>query len=80
MANNNMLVTVWLYVTIDVVQGNQQKYKVYWQKICDYFHEHKTFEASHNQTSLMNRWSTIQLAVNKFCGFLAQVEKLPQVV
>ncbi|CAL5400761.1 unnamed protein product [Camellia sinensis] len=28
------------------------------------------------QTSLMNRWSTIQLATNKFCGCFSQVERL----
>jgi hypothetical protein len=30
---------------IDIVQGNQQKYKVYWKIVCDYFQKHKTFEA-----------------------------------
>jgi hypothetical protein len=25
-------------------------------------------------TSLMNRWSVIQLVVNKFCGYLDQVQ------
>ncbi|GLT53668.1 hypothetical protein SLA2020_269250 [Shorea laevis] len=76
--DDNMLVEAWLYVTMDAVQGNQQKHKVYWKRVSDYFHEHKTFGSDRNQTSLMNRWSTIQLAVNKFCAFLAQVEKRQQ--
>jgi len=63
---------------MDAFQGNQQKHKVYWKKICDYFHEHKTLGANCNQTSLMNQWSTIQLAVNKFCGFFAQIENRSQ--
>ncbi|XP_062157069.1 glutathione S-transferase T3-like [Alnus glutinosa] len=78
MVDDNLLVEAWLYVSMDAVQGNQQKNKVYWKRICDYFHERKTLGANRNQTSLMNRWSTIQLAVNKFCGFLAQIEKRSQ--
>jgi hypothetical protein len=77
-ADDNLLVEAWLYVSMDAVQGNQQKHKVYWERICDYFHKHKVLGANYNQTSLMNRWSTIQLAVNKFCGFLAQIEKRSQ--
>jgi hypothetical protein len=76
--DDNLLVEAWLYVSMDAVQGNQQKHKIYWKRICDYFNEHKTHGANRNQTSLMNRWSTIQLAVNKFCGFLAQIEKRSQ--
>jgi hypothetical protein len=76
--DDNLLVEAWLYVSMDAVQGNQQKHKIYWKRICDYFNEHKTHGVNRNQTSLMNRWSTIQLAVNKFCGFLAQIEKRSQ--
>jgi len=77
-ADDNLLVEAWLYVSMDAVQGNHQKHTIYWKRICDYFHEHKTHGANHNQNSLMNRWSIIQLAVNKFCGFLAQIEKRSQ--
>jgi hypothetical protein len=60
---------------MDTIQGNEQKHKTYWKRICDYFHEHKTFLSICNEASLMYQWSMIQLAVNKFCGFSAQVEK-----
>jgi hypothetical protein len=76
--DDNMLVEVWLYVTKDAVQGNWQKYKVYWPRICDYFLKDKTFGSNRNQTSIMNWWLTIQLAVNKFCSFLSQIEKRSQ--
>jgi len=77
-ADDNLLVEAWLYVSMDDVQGNQQKNKIYWKRICDYFHEHKAHGANRNQNSLMNRWSIIQLAINKFCGFLAQIDKRSQ--
>jgi len=65
--DDNLLVEAWLYVSMDAVQ-----------RICDYFNEHKTHGANRNQTSLMNQWAMIQLAVKKFCGFLAQIEKRSQ--
>lgn len=36
----------------------------------------QTFDYKRTQTSLMNRWSMIQLATNKFCGCFAQVKRL----
>jgi hypothetical protein len=29
---DNMLVSAWIEVSLDVVQGNEQKYKTYWKK------------------------------------------------
>jgi hypothetical protein len=73
---DNLLVTAWINIniTLNAVQGNEQKHKKYWNRIWEYFHEHKTFTSERSPNSLMNRWSTIQLAVIKFCGYLAQVE------
>src|SRR4051812_5278249 len=39
-----------------------------WQRIRDYFDQHKKFDADRNANSLMHRWSAIfNLVVNKFC-------------
>ncbi|KAH7844046.1 hypothetical protein Vadar_023668 [Vaccinium darrowii] len=70
-----LLISAWLNISLDPVQGNEQRHKTYWRRVWEYFHEHKIFDTSRNETSLMCRWSTIQLTMNKFCGFFAQIEK-----
>ena len=64
---------------MDVVHGNEQKSKRYWQRVWEYFNKYKPeSDCNRNQASLMNRWSTIQLATNKFCGCFDQIERLNQ--
>ncbi|KAI8561263.1 hypothetical protein RHMOL_Rhmol04G0325000 [Rhododendron molle] len=74
---DKLLVSAYLNVSLDVVQGNGQKLKTYWSRVWDYFHEHMPL-AQRNENSLMNRWSTIQLSVNKFCGCFAGIEAKSQ--
>ncbi|KAF7143236.1 hypothetical protein RHSIM_Rhsim05G0092900 [Rhododendron simsii] len=71
---DKLLVSAYLNISLDAVQGNDQKRKTYWRRVWDYFHEHKSFISERNENSLMNRWSAIQLSVNKFCGCYAQIE------
>jgi hypothetical protein len=73
-----LLISAWLNVSLDVVQGNEQKHKTYWRRIWEYFHKNKNFISERSPNSLMNRWSTIQLGTNKFCGYLAKVESMHQ--
>ncbi|KAM3710627.1 hypothetical protein ACJW30_01G045700 [Castanea mollissima] len=73
-----LLVSAWLTISLDAVQGNEQKHKTYWRRIWDYFQNKKTFISERSPTSLMNRWSTIQLGTDKFCGYLDQVESMHQ--
>ncbi|KAL3632023.1 hypothetical protein CASFOL_025007 [Castilleja foliolosa] len=73
-----MLVSAWLNVSLDAGTSGNQTHKTYWGRMHDYFHEHKTFQSDRNSNSLMKRWSIINLAVCKFCGFFAQVEGLNQ--
>ncbi|XP_031259110.1 glutathione S-transferase T2-like [Pistacia vera] len=75
---NLLIVSAWLNTSLDVVQGNEQKHKTYWARLWEYFHKYKNFESERTQVSLMNRWSTIQLATNKFCGCYAQIESRNQ--
>ncbi|KAL7226869.1 hypothetical protein ACSBR1_021857 [Camellia fascicularis] len=75
---DKLLVSAWLNISLDAVHGNEQKRSTYWKRVWDFFHEHKKFESNRNENSLMNRWSTIQLAMNKFCGCYAQIESLHQ--
>ncbi|KAL3642385.1 hypothetical protein CASFOL_013200 [Castilleja foliolosa] len=73
-----LLVSAWLNVSLDAVTSNNQTHKTYWERIHDYFHEHKIFQSERNSNSLMKRWSNINLAVGKFCGCFAQIEGLNQ--
>ncbi|XP_058224993.1 glutathione S-transferase T3-like [Rhododendron vialii] len=70
---DKLLVSAYLNVSLDAVQGNDQKLKTYWRRVWDYFHEHMPL-AQRSENSLMNRWSTIQLSVNKLCGCFAGIE------
>ena len=69
-----LLVSAFLNVNQDVVQSTNQKHTTYWSRIWEYYHQWKTFTSEHTVGSLTNRWSTIQLCTNKFCGCLAQIE------
>lgn len=73
-----LLILAWLNISLDPVKGNQQKGKTYWRRVWEYFHEHKTCDSDRTHISLMNRWSTIQLATNKFCGCFAQIMRKNQ--
>ncbi|XP_028108100.1 uncharacterized protein LOC114306966 [Camellia sinensis] len=75
---DKLLVSAWLNISLDAVHGNEQKRSTYWKRVWDFFHEHKKFESNRNENSFMNRWSTIQLDMNKFCGCCAQIESLHQ--
>ena len=74
---DNLLVFAWLNISMDAVHGNEQKSGRYWDRVAEYFHTYKKFNSNRNG-SLMHRWLTIQLAVNKFCGYFAQIESRQQ--
>ncbi|XP_030933006.1 glutathione S-transferase T3-like [Quercus lobata] len=69
-----LLVSAFLNVNQDAVQSTNQKCTTYWSRIWEYYHQWKTFTSERTVSSLTNRWSTIQLCTNKFCGCLAQIE------
>jgi hypothetical protein len=70
-----LLVSAWLNISMDPIVGNQQKRNTYWDNIYEYFEKERTSCISRSANSLMHRWSMIQVKTNKFCGFLAQVER-----
>ena len=76
--DDNLLVFAFLNVNQDLVQSTNQKKGTYRNRISEYYHKWKTFESMHTQTSLMNRWSTIQQCTNKFCGYLSQIDSINQ--
>jgi hypothetical protein len=72
---DNLLISAWLNVGQDPVDGNQQKNVTFWGRVESYFHEHQTFELDRNWSSLKHRWGTIKKEVSLFCGFHESVEK-----
>ncbi|KAK9291792.1 hypothetical protein L1049_019742 [Liquidambar formosana] len=71
--DDELLVSAWLNTSIDSVIGTGPKNVALWKRILLYYNKYKTFESTCNHNSLMNRWSMIQCATNKFCGSIAQV-------
>uniref|UniRef100_J3N2E8 No apical meristem-associated C-terminal domain-containing protein n=1 Tax=Oryza brachyantha TaxID=4533 RepID=J3N2E8_ORYBR len=72
---DELLVLAWLNVSLDPVSGSDQPKSTYWNRIYDYYHSNKTFISERNENSLMHRWSTIQEAVNKYCGYLSKIQE-----
>jgi len=73
-AEDILLVSAWLNVDMDPVQGVDQSQGTYWRRIYKYFHANKTFESTRTEVSLMNRWCGIQHDVNVFCRCVARIE------
>ncbi|XP_042980086.1 uncharacterized protein LOC122310268 [Carya illinoinensis] len=74
---DNLLVSGWLNISIEAIRGTDQKSTQLWIRIHDYFNTYKKPNwPERSMGSLTNRWSTIQKATNKFCGYLAQVESM----
>uniref|UniRef100_J3MJ68 No apical meristem-associated C-terminal domain-containing protein n=1 Tax=Oryza brachyantha TaxID=4533 RepID=J3MJ68_ORYBR len=44
-----LLVSAWLNISLDAVQGVDQSKSTYWNRIYKYFHEHKTFNSDRSQ-------------------------------
>ncbi|RLN22760.1 hypothetical protein C2845_PM07G18380 [Panicum miliaceum] len=71
---DRLLMSAWLNVSMNAIQGVNQSQTSYWARIHEYFHANKSFESDRSQGSLMNRWSTIQHDVNIFCGCVTRIE------
>ncbi|ESR49634.1 hypothetical protein CICLE_v10033751mg [Citrus x clementina] len=63
------LVSSWLNISLDAVQGTNQTHQSFWAR---------NFESERDEKSLMQRWSKIQQATNKFHGFFSQIENRQQ--
>ncbi|KAG6659921.1 hypothetical protein CIPAW_03G069900 [Carya illinoinensis] len=74
---DNVLVSGWLNISIDTIQGTDQKSTQMWERVSEFYHEYKKPQTMNRSVeSLINRWSMIQKCTNKFCLYLAQVESL----
>ncbi|CAN6243423.1 unnamed protein product [Urochloa humidicola] len=71
---DELLVSAWLNISLDAIQGVDQSRMTYWNRIYEYFHSNKDFSSDRTQGSLTQRWSDVQEAVNKFVGCLVRIE------
>ncbi|WCJ23186.1 hypothetical protein M5689_005228 [Euphorbia peplus] len=69
-----MLISAWQNIHLDEITGVNQTHETYWEKVHKYFMKYKDFPSDRNCSSLMHRWSVIQLAVSKFQGFYSQAD------
>lgn len=69
-----LLISAWLNISMDSVQGNNQTHSCYWDRIWKYFNENKgSLVSDRTSNSLCNRWCTINEKVAKFVGFCNQI-------
>ncbi|GLT72465.1 hypothetical protein SLA2020_443980 [Shorea laevis] len=75
---DNLLVSSWLATSMDAIHGTNQKASTFWGRVHAHYDEYKkpTF-ITRSVNSITNRWSTIQVATNKFCACLCQIERKP---
>ncbi|XP_062083610.1 glutathione S-transferase T3-like [Humulus lupulus] len=73
---DNLLVLAWLNTSMDPINGVDQSKYSFWSRVHEYYEKNKkSISSERSSCSIRNRWSTIQLATNKFCGALAQIER-----
>jgi hypothetical protein len=68
----------WLHVSKNPINGANQTRSTFWGRVHAYFEKHKTTEALRTESSIMHRWLTIQLQVNKFCSCYEAIERRNQ--
>jgi hypothetical protein len=70
---DQLLISAWLNIGLDPIQGNEQKYHTFWERITEYYHKYKIIESDRSQQMLNQRWGKIQKYVNKFSGCFASI-------
>jgi hypothetical protein len=72
------LVLAYLNVSKDLIVGVNQPMKGYWQRIADYYNEHKSTPISRSISSIQHRLADIERDTSRFFRFFAQVERHKQ--
>ncbi|KAL0006136.1 hypothetical protein SO802_013697 [Lithocarpus litseifolius] len=71
---DNLLVSAWLNIGMDAVQGTDQRAERFWEKIWQYFGENNTYGTTRSISSLQSRWGNINRETSRFAGFMAKIE------
>ncbi|KAE8782446.1 putative methionyl-tRNA synthetase [Hordeum vulgare] len=79
------LAEAWKTVNIDSISGTNQNTDTYWGRIKTAFDERKLVDPDfakihmdHGEKSMVNRWSTIHTACNKWHGIVEEVAARPK--
>ncbi|KAL5682550.1 hypothetical protein ACJX0J_008935, partial [Zea mays] len=67
--------SAFLHVSTDPIVGTNQSAAGYYTRMHRHFMENIGVGSNRTKVSIENRWTTIQKAVNKFCGFFAAIER-----
>ena len=71
---DGMVVSAWLNISMDPVNGTNETRGTFWKRVFDFYHTNKNFPSDRSQSSISHRWGAIQENVNKFCGCLTRIE------
>ncbi|XP_020405007.2 glutathione S-transferase T3-like [Zea mays] len=69
-----LVVSAWLNISLDPVNGTNQTRGTFWKRVYNYYHNHKTFPSYRSQSSISHRWGFILESVNKFCACISDIE------
>lgn len=74
----NDLVSSWVNICLNVVQEHDQTHQNLLSRVWGYFLKYKNFDSERDEKSLMQRWSKIGQATNKFYNYFSQIENRQQ--
>jgi len=75
---DEMLCAAYINVSKDPIIGCNQSSGGYWDRIFEYYHEHKDIPSERSKSSLQHRWGAIQKDTSRFCGFYDAIERRNQ--
>ncbi|WVZ59318.1 hypothetical protein U9M48_009475 [Paspalum notatum var. saurae] len=81
------LISAWLNISRDPIVSTNQSGGLHlqvrdvpiglaWERIYEYYLQHKPPTSDRNKKSLSTRWGTISAAVSRFCGIKAQQDRI----
>ena len=73
-----LLVSAWLNTSKDLITGVEQQTKHLWAWVHACFIENEGNLNNHSQISISSRWQEINREVDKFVGFVTQIENRQQ--
>jgi hypothetical protein len=65
---DEIVVSAWLNVSKDPVQGANQSHTSFWHRVYEYYEANRNPYPSRTESSIMHRWGYIQEMVNKYCA------------
>ena len=75
---DEVICSAWLNVSKDPINGANQTRTTFWGRVHAFYVEHNKTEVVRTENSIMHRWLTIQLQVNKFCSCYEAIQRRNQ--